>query len=157
MPTVISLLLSQSSTLSQQPHPVPEFPVPCTIPMFLEKISAGFPSPASDYIEAGLDLNAYLVAHKASTFVFQVKGDSMSGIGILDGDKLTVDRSIEPRHKHIIVAVLNNEFTVKRLYRWGGVIELRAENPAYAPIRCKDFEEIQVWGVVTGVLRKMPV
>ncbi|NMM38598.1 MAG: translesion error-prone DNA polymerase V autoproteolytic subunit [Glaciimonas sp.] len=125
--------------------------------MFLEKIPAGFPSPASDYIEAGLDLNAYLVAHKASTFVFQVKGDSMSGIGILDGDKLTVDRSIEPRHKHIIVAVLNNEFTVKRLYRWGGVIELRAENPAYAPIRCKDFEEIQVWGVVTGVLRKLQV
>lgn len=125
--------------------------------MFLEKIPAGFPSPASDYIEAGLDLNAYLIAHKASTFVFQVKGDSMSGIGILDGDKLTVDRSIEPRHKHIIVAVLNNEFTVKRLYRWGGVVELRAENPAYRPIRCKDFEEIQVWGVVTGVLRKLPV
>lgn len=157
MHTVIIFPSSAPPTLSQQPQAVPKLPPAFAIPMFLEKIPAGFPSPASDYIEQGLDLNAYLVQHKSSTFVFQVKGDSMSGIGILDGDKLTVDRSIEPRHKHIIVAVLNNEFTVKRLYRRGGVIELRAENPAYLPIRCKDFEEIQVWGVVTGVLRKLPV
>jgi len=79
----------------------------------------------------------------------------MSGAGILDGDKVLVDRAIEPRHGHIVIAVINNDYTLKRLYRRTGVIELRAENPAYRPIRLKEAEELQVWGVVIGVIRKL--
>ena len=81
----------------------------------------------------------------------------MSGAGILDGDKVLVDRAVEPQHSHIVVAIVNSEYTLKRLYRRRGMLELRAENPAYAPIRLKDGEELQVWGVVVGVIRKYAV
>ena len=81
----------------------------------------------------------------------------MKDIGILDGDQVTVDRSIEARHGHIVIAVVNQEYTIKKLYRRGGITELRPENPAYAPIRFAEHDELQVWGVVTGVLRKVRV
>jgi len=137
------------------PLPVAKLLVPCDIPLMLQAVPAGFPSPASDYTEDGLDLNAYLIRHRAASFYFSVEGDSMSGAGILDGDKVLVDRAIEPRHGHIVIAVINNDYTLKRLYRRTGVIELRAENPAYRPIRLKEAEELQVWGVVIGVIRKL--
>ena len=81
----------------------------------------------------------------------------MIGAGILDGDKVLVDRAVEPRHGHIVVAVINNEYTLKRLYRQSGVLELRPENPLYQPIRLKAAEELQIWGVVAGVIRKFNV
>jgi len=130
---------------------------PCDLPLLLQKIPAGFPSPASDFSEGGLDINAYLIRHRAASFYFSVEGDSMSGAGILDGDKVLVDRAVESRHGHIVVAVINNEYTLKRLYRRRGVLELRSENPAYPPIRPKENEELQVWGVVIGVIRKLVV
>ncbi|MEA5098193.1 MAG: translesion error-prone DNA polymerase V autoproteolytic subunit [Burkholderiaceae bacterium] len=120
-------------------------------------IHAGFPSPATDCGEHALDVNDYLIRHRAASFYFSVAGDSMMGAGILDGDKVLVDRAIEPQHGHIVVAVVNHEYTLKRLYWQRGVIELRAENPAYRPIRLKDGEELQVWGVVVGVVRKYSV
>jgi len=127
------------------------------LPLLLQKIPAGFPSPASDFSEGGLDINAYLIRHRAASFYFGVEGDSMTGAGILDGDKVLVDRAVEPRHGHIVVAVINNEYTLKRLYRRRGVLELRPENTAYSPICLKEDEELQVWGVVIGVIRKLVV
>ena len=129
----------------------------CVVPLAGERLAAGFPSPATDYVEASLDIGDYLVRNKQATFVFTVEGASMVGAHIFDGDKLVVDRSIEARHGHIVVAVVNGEFTVKRLYCHGGVVELRPENLAYPVLRCRDFDDVRIWGVVTGVLRKFSV
>lgn len=118
------------------------------------KVPAGFPSPAADYAYKSIDLNEHLIRNKEATFVFRVKGDSMTGVGINEGDELLVDRSIEPRHGHIVVAILNGDFTVKRLHQRGGVVKLIAENPRYAPIVLKDGQELVVWGVVTRNLPK---
>lgn len=87
--------------------------------------------------------------------MFRVKGESMSGIGIYQDDMLVVDRSLEPKHNDIVIAVLNNEFTVKRLYRRGGVVKLIAENKLYPPLLIKNEEELTVWGVVTYNLHKL--
>jgi DNA polymerase V len=143
--------------IKQAPQLLSSAALPRTIPLCVHKVPAGFPSPASDYLEDGLTLDAYLVRHPASSFFFSVAGDCMTGAGIFDGDKVLIDRAIEPKHGHIVVAVLNNEFTLKRLYRRDGVLELRPENPAYQPIRLREAEELQVWGVVTAVVRKLKV
>ena len=79
----------------------------------------------------------------------------MTGIGVYEGDTLLVDRSIDPRHNAIVLAVLNNEFAIKRLYRRGGVVKLIAENPIYPPIQIKQGEELSIWGVVTFNLHKL--
>ncbi|MGV8900002.1 MAG: LexA family protein [Burkholderiaceae bacterium] len=129
-------------------------PVPLVLPMFLESISAGFPSPATDYMECGLDANEYLVKNKAASFYLEVSGCSMVNAGILDGDKVLIDRSIEPTHNCIVVAVLNNKFTLKRLYMQNGVIELRPENPAFQTIRLQEGDELVAWPVV-GLIRKL--
>lgn len=141
----------------QIPVPVPEFATPVALPAPLQKIPAGFPSPAADFGEQALDVNDYLIRHRAASFYFSIEGDSMNGAGILDGDKVLVDRAIEPQHGHIVVAVISNEYTLKRLYHQRGVVELRAENPAYRPIRLKNGEDLEIWGVVVGVVRKYAV
>lgn len=127
------------------------------LPLLLQRIPAGFPSPADEYAESALDLNDYLVRNKTATFFFRVIGDSMTGAHINDGDMLVVDRSIEPKHGHIVLAVINNEYTVKRLHRQNGVIELHAENPAYTPICFQEHDELRVWGVVTGAVSRFTV
>ena len=119
------------------------------------KVPAGFASPAGDHTRKRIDLNEHLIRNKEATFIFRVKGDSMSGIGIYEGDELLVDRSIEPKHGNIVLAVLNDDYTVKRLYRRGGVVKLIAENPLYPPIVVKDGEELVIWGVVTRNLHKL--
>lgn len=136
---------------------IPASEIADELPLLLQKIPAGFTSPAVDCAEDSLDINAYLIRHRAASFYFSVEGNSMNGAGILDGDKVLVDRSVEPRHGHVVVAVINHEYTLKRLYRRGSVLELHAENPAYPPIRLKYGEEMQVWGVVVGVVRKYRV
>ena len=118
------------------------------------RMSAGFPSPAADYSEEALDLNTYLVCNKPATFMFSVKGDSMIGASIEDGDKVVVDRALNPKHRDIVVAVINGEYTIKRLFKHMGRVELRPENPTYQPIKFKDGTELQVWGVVVGVVRR---
>lgn len=143
------------SNLTQQPCPLTQCPAPFEVPLFTHKIRAGFPSPATDYIEDGLDLNAYLVRHKAASFYFTVEGDSMKGVGILNGDKVLVDRGITPRHGHVVVAVINGEFTLKTLYALNAVAELRPENPAYRPLRINEGDDVTIWGVATGVIRKL--
>ena len=119
------------------------------------KVPAGFPSPAADHAQERIDLNKQLIRNQEATYLFRVKGDSMTGIGIYEGDTLLVDRSVSPKHNHVVLAQLNNEFTVKRLHRRGGVVKLIAENPIYPPIVVKDGEELLIWGVVTRNLHKL--
>lgn len=105
-------------------------------------------------MEEGLDLNDYLVRNRDASFLFTVQGESMVGAGIQDGDKVVVDRSIEARHGHIVIAAVDGEFTIKRLFRRGGRVELHAANPAFAPIRFTDGRQLEIWGVVVGVVRR---
>jgi DNA polymerase V len=121
-------------------------------PLFCTRISAGFPSPADDYIENALDLNEHLIKHPAATFFVRVAGDSMTGAGINSGDILIVDRSVTAVNRSIIVAVLNGEFTVKRLVKRGSALQLFPENPAYDPIEITKGSEFEVWGVVMHVI-----
>lgn len=123
-----------------------------SFPLYGGKVPAGFPSPADDYVESRLDLNEYLIRHKEATFFLRVKGSSMSGASINDGDLLIVDRAAEPRHNDIVVAEINGDFTVKRLYQRDGVVKLVAENEAYPEIPVEPGSEIAVWGVVRHVV-----
>ena len=125
------------------------------LPLFSHAVRAGFPSPADDYISDTLDLNEHLIRHKEATFFLRAKGHSMTGAGIQDGDLLVVDRSLAPTHRTIVIAVVDGEFTVKRLYKHAGKIHLLAENPDYAPIELQDGQELQVWGVVTSVIHTL--
>ncbi|WP_424196613.1 LexA family protein (plasmid) [Ampullimonas aquatilis] len=140
-------------TLYQTPISI-KTAMPSGVPVALVRLSAGFPSPAADYSEDPLDLNEYLIERKEATFMFTVSGDSMQLAGILDGDKVVVDRSITPQHGQIVVAVYNGEFTIKRLFMRGGRVELRPDNPKYRPIILRDGNELQVWGVVRAVVRR---
>lgn len=129
-------------------------PVSLERPLFAARVPAGFPSPAEDYIECGLDLNEFMVVHPSATYFVKVSGDSMMDAGIFNGDYLVVDRAIEPVSGAIVVAILDGELTVKRLYRKGSVVELRPENASYQPIHLTHGSELLVWGVVSGVFRK---
>lgn len=142
------------ATLNQVPSQLASEPVVARSPLFVSRITAGFPSPATDYIEDGLDLNDYLVRHRAASFLFTVKGWSMRDAGIVDGDKVIVDRSITPQHGHIVIAVVDCEYTIKRLHQKGSAIELRAENPAFQPIIFSADSSLEIWGVVVGVVRR---
>lgn len=124
------------------------------LPLFLSRVPAGFPSPADDYLESVLDLNEYLIKDAPATFMARVSGDSMIGAGIGNGDILIVDRSITPAHDHIVLGVVDGEFTVKRLHMRRGRVALFPENPAYHPIELHDGQELRVWGVVTACIKK---
>ena len=119
------------------------------------KVSAGFPSPAADYLDSRLDINEYLVRNPVSTFFFPVEGDSMEGAEIFDGDILVVDRSIKARHGHIVIAFIDGERLVKRLYDRAGKLALVAENPKYPPLVVREGNELSVWGVVVGRFKRM--
>ena len=125
------------------------------LPLYLSRIKAGFPSPAEDYLDKKLDLNEHLIKHPASTFFVKVKGDSMIGAGINSGDILIVDRSLEPKDKKIVVAVVNGDFTVKRISKRGDKLSLISENPKYDPIEIKDGMDFEVWGVVVHVIHSV--
>jgi DNA polymerase V len=147
--------LSLQHTLVQTPMPIAHQCEQQAFPLLSHKMAAGFPSPATDYVEASLDLNTYLIQNKAATFIFEVTGDSMIQAGIFSGDKVVVDRSVEPRHKHIVIAMVDGEFTIKRLYRRAGRVELRPENPAYSPIVMTTETQLEIWGVVVSVIRRL--
>jgi DNA polymerase V len=124
-------------------------------PLYLSPVRAGFPSPADDYIEKQLDLNEHLIKHPAATFILRATGNSMINAGIFPGDLLIVDRSIEATNNKIVVAVLNGEFTVKRLKKRQGKITLVAENPNFPPIEILEESNFEVWGVVAHVLHSV--
>lgn len=134
-------------------HP-PSLEAGTPLPLFSSTVEAGFPSPSGDQIEHALDLNELLITHPAATFFVRVQGNSMSDAGILSSDVLIVDRSLSPKDKSIVIAVLNGEFTVKRLVKKEGKIFLSPENPAFKPIEIKGASDFLVWGVVTYVIHK---
>ena len=125
------------------------------LPLFASPISAGFPSPADDYMEKKLDLNEHLVGNRQATFFLRVSGDSMIGAGIHNGDLLIVDKSIPAVHKKIVVAVVDGELVVKRLLYANQKVFLAAENPNYAQIEVTEEQEFAVWGVVTKVIHEV--
>lgn len=135
--------------------PVPYLPGEVPLTLFECAVHAGFPSPAADYAQGRIDLNQHLLLNENSSFLFRVRGESMTGIGIYDGDTLIVDRSIVPAHNQIVLAVIDDEFTVKRLYRRGQDVRLIAENPAFTQITLKDGQELRIWGVVTFNLHRL--
>lgn len=130
-------------------------PRPLPLPLYGSRVSAGFPSPADDYLEDTLDLNEHLITHPAATFMVRVSGDSMLGAGIHPGDILVVDRSLEATDGRIVIAVLDGELTVKRLSLQGAAVRLLPENPEYAPIIIREAQDFSVWGVVTSVIHKL--
>ncbi|MCE2981987.1 MAG: translesion error-prone DNA polymerase V autoproteolytic subunit [Parachlamydia sp.] len=126
----------------------------CPLPIFSSSVQAGFPSPADDYIENNLDLNELVIQRPAATFYVRVQGDSMQNAGIFSGDILVVDRSLKAKNNSIIVAIVNGEFTVKRLVLQKDGIYLFAENPRYLPQHLSPDSQFEVWGVVTYVIHK---
>jgi DNA polymerase V len=124
------------------------------IPIACSKISAGFPSPAAAYEEADLDINDILITNPIATFYVRVKGTSMIDANIHEGDILVVDRSVQPIHGKIVIAVLNGEFTVKTLYKLNGIIKLVQANPEFEEIILKDQQELDIWGVVVYTIHK---
>ena len=124
------------------------------IPLYETGVKAGFPSPAEDEMGSPLNLGAHLIPHPSSTFFIRVVGDSMQGVGIFSGDLLIVDKSLQPSHGKIVVALLNGEFTVKRLLIRKESLTLQAENPAYPSIQVKSSHDFSVWGVVTYVIHR---
>ena len=124
---------------------------------FAPSIRAGFPSPAEDYLNESLDFNRDLIKHPEATFYGRVQGDSMIGAGICDGDIAVIDRSIEAEHGNVVVAYINNEFTVKFLdlsHKKDGYIELKPANDAFQPIRINEDDNFEVWGVVIWTIKK---
>ena len=128
---------------------------PCSLPLTLCRVEAGFPSPADDYMEGSLDLNAHVVKHPSATYFVRASGDSMTGAGIFDGDLLIVDRSLEPAHGRVAIVEVDGQLTVKRLFKSKGRFSLRSENANYPPIDLQEENEVMVWGVVTHVLHKL--
>lgn len=122
-------------------------------PLFSSRVQAGFPSPAEDLVESSLDLNRFVLKNPATTFFVKAEGDSMEGAGIFSGDILVVDRSLEARSGAIVIAVVFDELTVKRLLIKGGKYFLVAENEEYEPLQITEEMESTIWGVVTHSLR----
>jgi len=123
-----------------------------SLPMFASKVSAGFPSPADDFMDTKLDLNSHLIKTPSATFFVRVSGESMINAGIHDGDLLVVDRSIEPQVGKIVIAAIQHELTVKRYVKKDGKVYLAPENENYEPILVSEEDEVHIWGVVTNVI-----
>ncbi len=124
-------------------------------PLVAWHISCGFPSPAEDYRESELDINELVIAHPDATFYVRVSGDSMEGAGICEGDVLVVDRALDARENAIIVALVNGEFTVKRLLTIGDTLFLIPENPRYDPLPITEEMEFRVWGIATYCIHRL--
>jgi len=124
------------------------------LPLFVSKVSAGFPSPAQDYIEQTLDLNELCIKRPAATFFVRVEGESMIEAGIFHNDILVIDRSVKPVHGDIVVAQVDGGFTVKELCLRPRLM-LLPRNSAYQPILLANDNELQIFGVVTNVVRQM--
>ncbi|RTE67737.1 translesion error-prone DNA polymerase V autoproteolytic subunit [Amphritea opalescens] len=124
------------------------------LPLFMNAVPAGFPSPAQDYIERTLDLNDLCIQHPSATYFVRAEGDSMQGVGIFSRDVLVVDRSLKAAHGDIVIACVDGEFTVKEL-RTRPTLQLLAHNPAYAPIQFGPDNTLELFGVVTTVIHSV--
>lgn len=137
--------------------PVPISQAPLQALLLKNKVCAGFPSPAEDLGAQRIDLTSLLVVHAQATYFLRASGHSMVEAGIFDDDILVVDRAVRPRHGHIVVAVVDGEFTVKRLYQRAGRIKLRAANVTFPDIVPKDGQTIEIWGVVRSTIKQFSV
>jgi len=133
----------------------PDISTSCKLPVFLERVPAGFPSPAGDYMEGKLDLNQHLVKHPAATFFVRVTGDSMIEKGIHSGDLLIVDKSLDPKDGSIVIVVLDGEHTVKQLEKRKGKLRLLPANKNYQPLEVSEPQSLEIWGVVTNVIHPL--
>ena len=124
------------------------------VPIFIDSVSAGFPSPATDYMENKLDLNEYLIKHPAATFIVKAKGSSMTDADILSGDLLIVDRSIDPKSNDIVIASIFGDLTVKKLQKKEKSLFLLSANSDYPSIEVKEEMECFIWGVVTYIIHE---
>ena len=126
-----------------------------TIPFYLHKVGAGFPSPATDYIEELIDLNSHLITNAPATFIIRVQGNSMSNVGIYDGDLLIVDKSLNPKNFSTVIANVNEELVVKTLIKSKETNYLTSGSKNTSDrINLTDNPEIIIWGVVTYVIHK---
>ena len=118
-------------------------------------ISAGFPSPADDFKEIRISLDRELVKNGDATFYATVSGDSMINAGLSDGDLIVIDRSLDPQHNKIAVCFIDGDFTVKRIIKKGADLYLKPENKNYKPIKIDEENELQIWGIVTYVIKSL--
>tara|TARA_B100000902_G_C27133861_1_gene825057 strand:+ start:126 stop:524 length:399 start_codon:yes stop_codon:yes gene_type:complete len=125
------------------------------IPFYQFNVPAGFPSPAENFMDLDLNLQDYLVQNPSATFCVRVTGDSMQNAGIFSGDVMVVDRSLEPKNNTIVLAVLDGEFTVKRIQKKREELFLNPENKDFKPIKVTEEMNFQVWGVVTHIIHKL--
>jgi DNA polymerase V len=131
----------------------PNYSTKLKLPFVSNGISAGFPSPADDFLDINIDLNKHLIKNKSTTFYGRVKGDSMKDAGIHDGDLLIVDKSLEPTNGKIAVCFIDGEFTVKRIKIDKDVIWLIAENKDYKPIKVTQDNDFVIWGILINVIK----
>jgi DNA polymerase V len=131
---------------------VPFDPSRPALPLFIEGVAAGFPSPADDYIDQSLNLHEHLIEHPAATYFVRASGNSMVGAGIHDGDLLVVDRALEPRDGHVVIAAVHGELTVKRLRRSHGRLYLISDSDGYPPLTITEDMDLHVWGVCRYVI-----
>ena len=133
----------------------PDFESDRLIPYVNEGVSAGFPSPAADFMETNIDLNKELSENPLATYYIKVKGNSMIDAGINDKDVLVVDRSLEPQNNRIAICCIDGEFTVKRIQVEKDCLYLMPENPNYEPIKVTEENQLIIWGMVTYVIKKV--
>jgi DNA polymerase V len=124
------------------------------IPLVTAKVEAGFPSPADDHLERGIDLNEELIRNEAATFFVRVQGDSMKDANIHSGDILIIDRSVTPTDRQIVVAMIDGGFTVKRFRKMGVKVFLEAANTDFKSIEVDENQELVIWGAVTYIIHK---
>ena len=122
------------------------------IPLMGAQVCAGFPSPADDYVEEALDFATLIVTNPISTFFWRVAGESMVAAGIMDGDYIVVDRSLKPREKDAVVAIIDGQPSVKLVVKRGQGLALDFANPAMKPLELDEMSEASIWGVVTWSL-----
>lgn len=135
--------------------PLPAVAAPLIVQFLQNQVHAGFPSPAEDLGSERLDLSALLVPNPCATFFMRASGFSMVSFGISDQDILVVNKAKQPRHGLIVVAVVDGEFTVKQLYKKSGCTKLVAGNPSFADIAPLEGQTLQIWGVVTSVIKML--
>ena len=134
---------------------VPDFESELRIPYIKDGVSAGFPSPAADFMETNIDLNKELSDNPLATFYIKVKGNSMIDAGINDKDVLVVDRSLEPQNNKIAICFIDGEFTVKRIKLEKDCLYLMPENSNYKPIKVTEENQLIIWGIVTYVIKNV--
>lgn len=134
---------------------IPEVSEELRLPLVDAYISAGFPSPADDYLEAKLDLNKLLIRNPSSTFFARVRGTSMQDVGIHDGDILIIDKSLSPSHNSVLICFIDGEFTVKKIQKKNGDLYLMPQNKEFAPIKVDKESDFRLWGVVTYCIHKL--